>query len=114
MTHQLNAWTTPGQKTDVPQVIYGDPSGSNQFSSRWLYKGDYIRLRNLQFSYNLPSDLMKRLHLANVSLYIRGTNLLTFGTDKNLPYDPEAGVNSTANLEVVIPKTVAGGIRVGF
>jgi TonB-linked SusC/RagA family outer membrane protein len=114
MTHQLNAWTTPGQKTDVPQVIYGDPSGSNQFSSRWLYKGDYIRLRNLQFSYNLPSDFMKRLHLANVSLYIRGTNLLTFGTDKNLPYDPEAGVNSTANLEVVIPKTVAGGIRVGF
>jgi TonB-linked SusC/RagA family outer membrane protein len=114
MSHQLTAWQKPGDKTDVPQIIAGDPSQSNQFSSRWLYKDNYVRLRNIQFSYNLPSDLMKRLHLSNVSLYVRGTNLWTFGVAKNLPYDPEAGVNSTANLEVVIPKTVAGGIRIGF
>lgn len=114
MTHQLSAWQKAGDKTDVPQIVYGDPSSSNQVSTRWLYNGNYIRLRNVQFSYNLPSALMKKVHLSNVSLYIRGTNLWTFGVDKNLPYDPEAGVNSTTNLEVVIPKTVAGGIRIGF
>ena len=57
---------------------------------------------------------MKKAHLANVSIYIRGTNLWTFGVAKNMPYDPEAGINSTTNLEVVIPKTIAGGIRIGF
>jgi TonB-linked SusC/RagA family outer membrane protein len=114
MTHQLSAWQKPGDKTDVPQLVFGDPSQSNLPSTRWLYNGNYIRLRNIQFSYNLPSAAIKRLHLSNLSLYIRGTNLLTFGVDKNLPYDPEAGINSTANLEVVIPKTVAGGIRIGF
>jgi TonB-linked SusC/RagA family outer membrane protein len=111
---QLTAWQKPGDKTDVPQIIYGDPSNSSAPSSRWLYKGDYIRLRNLQFSYNLPPDLMKKAHLSNVSIYVRGTNLLTFGVDKHLPYDPESGINSTTNLEVVIPKTIAGGIRIGF
>ena len=114
MSNQLKAWTTPGQKTDVPQIIDGDPSASSNVSSRWLYKDDFIRLRNLQFSYNLPSDVMKKMHLANVSIYVRGTNLWTFGVAKNMPYDPEAGVNSIANLEVVIPKTIAGGIRIGF
>ena len=114
MNHQLKAWQKPGDKTDVPQLVFGDPSASNLPSTRWLYNGNYIRLRNIQFSYNLPTAAIKKLHLANISLYIRGTNLLTFGVDKNLPYDPEAGVNSTANLEVVIPKTVAGGIRIGF
>jgi hypothetical protein len=114
MTNQLKAWTTPGQKTDVPQIVDGDPSQSNQTSTRYLYKDNFIRLRNLQFSYNLPSDVMKKMHLANVSVYVRGTNLWTFGVNKNLPYDPEAGVNNIANLEVVIPKTIAGGIRIGF
>jgi TonB-linked SusC/RagA family outer membrane protein len=113
-THQLTAWQKPGDKTDIPQLIYGDPSNSNAPSTRWLYKGDYIRLRNIQFSYNLPSDLMKKAHLSNVSIYVRGTNLWTFGVAKNMPYDPEAGINSTTNLEVVIPKTIAGGIRIGF
>jgi hypothetical protein len=114
LSHQLTAWQKPGDKTDIPQLVYGDPSNSNAPSTRWLYKGDYIRLRNIQFAYNLPSDLMKKAHLSNVSIYIRGTNLWTFGVAKNMPYDPEAGINSTTNLEVVIPKTIAGGIRIGF
>ena len=114
MSRQTTAWQKPGDKTDVPQVIFGDPSNSNAPSTRWLYSGNYIRLRNLQLSYNMPSSITKKMHLANLSLYFRGTNLLTFATDKWIPFDPEAGVNSTANLEVVIPKTVAGGIRVGF
>lgn len=113
-THQLSGWQKPGDKTDVPQVIFGDPSNSNAPSTRWLYNGNYIRLRNLQLTYNLPSSVTKPLHMSNISIYFRGTNLLTFGTDKNLPYDPEAGVNSTTNLEVLIPKTIAGGIHVGF
>ena len=114
LSSQLRAWQKPGDKTDVPQIIYGNPTQSNQPSTRWLYKGNYIRLRNLQFSYNFKQELLKKLHLDKLSIYIRGTNLGTWGVDKNLPYDPEAGINSTANLEELIPKTIAGGIKIGF
>ena len=114
LSSQLTAWQKVGDKTNVPQIVYGDPSQSNQPSTRWLYKGNYIRLRNLQFSYNLKPDLLKKLHLDKLSIYIRGTNLATWGVDKNLPYDPESGINSQANLEVLIPKTIAGGIKIGF
>jgi hypothetical protein len=71
-------------------------------------------LRNLQFSYNIPKEVLKKLHVDRLSIYIRGTNLATFGQDKNLPYDPEAGSASQANLEELIPKTIAGGIKIGF
>jgi TonB dependent receptor len=114
LSRQLTAWQKPGDKTDVPQVVYGDPSQSNQPSTRYLYKGNYIRLRNLQFSYNLPQTVLKKLKIDKLSIYIRGTNLATWGVDKNLPYDPESGINSQANLEVLIPKTIAGGIKIGF
>jgi TonB-linked SusC/RagA family outer membrane protein len=114
LSDQLNAWKKPGDKTMVPQLIFGNPTSSNAPSTRWLYKGDYIRLRNVQLSYTIPQALLKNTHIGGISIYVRGTNLLTMGADKRLPFDPEAGINSTTNLEVLIPKTITGGIKVGF
>ena len=114
MNTQLRAWQKAGDKTDVPQIVYGDPSFSSSPSTRWLYKGNYIRLRNLQFGYDIPATALKKTHLSRLFIYIRGTNLATFGAEKDLPYDPEAGVSSQANLEVLIPKTIAAGIKLGF
>lgn len=50
----------------------------------------YLRLKNLEFSYNLPQSLLKRYKIQNLSLFVRGNNLLTFtkkGFDKRV--DPE-------------------------
>jgi TonB-linked SusC/RagA family outer membrane protein len=114
LTDELSAWQKPGDKTDIPQIIFGGNNNSNQYSTRYLYRGDYIRLRNAELSYSIPITVLKRLHISHASLYMRGTNLLTFGVDKHLPYDPEQGIISTANLEIYIPKTITGGIKIEF
>ncbi|MBS1932754.1 MAG: TonB-dependent receptor [Bacteroidetes bacterium] len=114
MNNELKAWKNPGDKTNVPQIIFGGNNNSYRGSTRYLYKGDYIRLRNIQLSYSLPQALLKKVHINNLSLYVRGTNLLTFGTAKDLPYDPESGIYSRTNLEVFIPKTITGGIKIGL
>lgn len=113
-TRELKTWQKPGDKTDIPQIIFGGNNNSNGQSTRYLFKGDYIRLRNIQLNYSLPKDVLNRIHLASISIYVRGTNLLTFGTDKNLPYDPESGIYSATNLDIFIPKTITGGIKIGF
>ena len=114
MTRQLKAWQKPGDKTDVPQLIDGGNANSNRASTRFLFKGNFIRLRNIQLSYNMPANIVSKLKLGSLSIYVRGTNLWTFDTDKNLPYDPESGIYSNTNLDVYIPKTFAGGIKIGF
>ncbi len=114
LTQELTAWQKPGDITNVPKIIYGGNKSSYRNSSRFLYKGDYIRLRDVQLSYNLPKATMQKLHISNIIVYVRGTNLFTFGNDKNVPFDPETGVNATANLEVFIPKTVTAGIKIGL
>lgn len=114
LSQQLQAWQKAGDKTDVPQIVPGRANPAFLPSTRWLYKGNYVRLRNFEFSYNFTQDVLRRLRISRLSLYIRGTNLATWGVDKHLPYDPEAGLNSQANLEVVIPRTIAGGIKIGF
>src|SRR6202012_3785130 len=50
-----NRWTTPGQITDVPKYVAGDGSQSNATSSRFLYNGSFIRLRNVTLGYDLKN-----------------------------------------------------------
>ncbi|MDQ2752013.1 MAG: TonB-dependent receptor, partial [Bacteroidota bacterium] len=114
MSAELTAWQKPGDKTNVPQIIYGGNDNSYRTSTRYLYKGDYIRLRNVQLSFALPQSVLKKTHLTNLTLYVRGTNLWTFDTAKNLPYDPESGIYSNTNFEVFIPKTITAGIKINL
>ena len=114
MNNELKSWKKAGDKTNVPEIVFGGNQNSYRSSTRFLYKGDYIRLRNIQLSYSLPQALIKKAHISNLTVYVRGTNLFTFGTAKDLPYDPESGIYSATNLEIYIPKTVTGGIKIGL
>lgn len=124
----LNRWTTPGQITDVPKYVVGGVNNgqSSSFSSRFLYKGDYIRLRNLTIGYDFKDlAFLKKLGISKLYLYGRGTNLWTKTYDKRLPFDPEVGAlvnNATtnqilygvSNLEVPQVKTYTIGLNVGL
>jgi TonB-linked SusC/RagA family outer membrane protein len=125
-------WTTPGQKTNVPKLVYGSANFSNSTSTRFLEKADYIRLRNVTFGYTLPASTAKRLHMSSLRIYVRGTNLWTKTYDKNMTIDPEQGgstsINGTVtnngtttssnqginNLNVFYSKAVTAGISIGF
>ena len=114
MSLQLQAWQKPGDVTNVPKIIYGGNKSSYNHSTRYLYSGDYIRLRDAQLSYTIPKSVVTKIHVTNLTVYVRGTNLLTFGQDKNLPFDPEAGAVSQTNFDVFIPRTITGGVKLTF
>jgi TonB-dependent starch-binding outer membrane protein SusC len=118
-----NRWTTPGQITNVPKLVYNSANFSSSTSSRFLYKGDYLRLRNVTFGYTLPATIAKKMHMSGLRVYVRGTNLWTKTYDKNLTLDPEQGGSSTAgnstsvgtgNLNVLYNKAVTAGLSIGF
>jgi hypothetical protein len=110
----LNRWQKPGDITNVPKLVYGSTNGSTSASTRWLYKGDYIRLRNITISYTAPSFLVKQLHLSSLRFYIRGTNIWTKTYDKNLTIDPEQNINSQSGLNIIFNKSITGGLSLGF
>ncbi len=110
----LQRWQKPGDITNVPKYVYGSTNSSSSFSTRFLYKGDFIRLRNITLGYNVSSNLSNRIKLSSVRIYVRGTNLWTKTYDKNLTLDPEAGINSTGNLDVFFNKIITAGVNIGF
>jgi TonB-linked SusC/RagA family outer membrane protein len=110
-------WTTPGQITDVPKYVNGGTNAgqSSSFSDRFLYRGDYIRLKNLTVGYDLKNlDLIKSWGISKLYIYGRGTNLWTKTYDKKLPFDPEVGITGTSNLEVPQARTFTIGLNVGL
>jgi TonB-linked SusC/RagA family outer membrane protein len=110
----LDRWTTPGQITDIPKYIYGGNRNFSSASTFYLDKGDFIRLRNIQLGYNFSKNMISKLKLSSAFFYVRGTNLWTWVKDKNLPFDPEQGTNSTTNLNVYIPKSITVGLNLAF
>src|SRR5690606_13798305 len=79
------------------QVQYG--SENKTPNSLYLEKGDYLRLKNLQFGYNLPAKIAQGKHLKGIYVYMSATNLLTF--TKFSGYDPEVNINDGSISSVV-------------
>lgn len=112
--YNLDRWTTPGQITNVPKYTYNSANKSNSTSSRFLYKGDYIRLRNIEFSYTATKTLLEKLKVNSVRFYVRGSNWFTKSYDKNLPFDPEQGINGGSNLTIFMSKATTVGLTIGL
>jgi hypothetical protein len=110
----LEAWKQPGDVTMMPKYIANGNKSFQSGSTFWYNQGEYIRLRDVQFAYNLPKTLISKYHLSNANIYVRGTNLFTWVKDSYLPFDPEQGTTSTTNLNVFIPKTVTFGVNLAF
>lgn len=111
---QLRRWQKPGDFTDVPKYVYGGASVSNAESSRWYYKGDFIRLRDLTLSYSLPKSIMNAVKLDNAKFYVRGTNLWTKAFDENITFDPEQPLTGVNDLQILLQRTISVGLTLGF
>ncbi|MDR1602355.1 MAG: SusC/RagA family TonB-linked outer membrane protein [Tannerella sp.] len=106
----LKRWTAPGQITDVPKYIYGGGSQaqSNDFSSRFLYDGSFVRLKNVTVGYDLTKFAQNFAPgTSKVYLFGRASNLLTLTFDDRLPFDPESG-----NVTIPIYRIYSFGINV--
>lgn len=116
---QLKRWQQPGDITKVPQARLYANNGA-QSSSRFLYDGAYLRLKNVTVAYNFPSQITNKLSLTSLRFYVTGQNLLTFTDYKG--WDPE--VNTDFNASNVSlgndfyaapqPKSMTVGLKVGF
>ncbi|MFQ6600883.1 SusC/RagA family TonB-linked outer membrane protein [Flavobacterium sp. C3NV] len=89
-TSALGRWTGEGSTNSYPIISSVDDNKNfSNASDFYLEDGDYLRIKTVQFGYNLPSDVVSKGGLSKVRLYLTGENLLTF--TKYSGYDPEIG-----------------------
>lgn len=87
----LDAWTPENPNGKMPRIAYNRSSiNVGYLNDFWLQDGSYIRLKNLQFGYTLPKDVLKSIGIEKVRFYYSGENLLTFH-NMLIDMDPELG-----------------------
>jgi TonB-linked SusC/RagA family outer membrane protein len=86
-----NRWTEENNDSTALIPRIGTNAGGYWASSDYFLKSaDYLRLKNLSISYNLPQSWIRRFKLQNFRIYLAGNNLLTFSGLNKYRIDPEA------------------------
>ena len=89
MKHHLGRWTPENKDhATYPSLSPTTSKQNHRLSTFWLKNGNYLRLKNVQIGYTLPSNWMKKAKITSARIYVSGTNLLTFAGFKE--YDPES------------------------
>ena len=85
---------TENPNAKYPRLYYGGSSNNSQSSSFWLSDGSYLRLKNVQVSYTLKNQFLKKFGLQKAVISVIGDNLAVWSKEKML--DPaQAGDNGT-------------------
>ena len=112
--NQANYWTeeNPDQNAFYPRLSYGSETTSNinnfQKSTWWVRNMNFLRLKTLQISYNLPKPWVNKVHLKNAAVYVMGTNLFTLSRFKL--WDPELNTDNGASY----PNTTSYSVGINF
>ena len=90
LTSTLGYWDGEGTSNSMPRLTVSDDNNNNRYSDRWIENASFMRIRNIQLGFNVPSDKLKDLTNGAISrfrVYIAAQNLMTFTKYKG--FDPE-------------------------
>lgn len=109
-TAHLDRWTPNNPGASYPRMFYGQ-SHNLVSSSYWIEDASYLRLKNIQLGYTLPTNLIKKAKINKARVYVTMENLLTlskyFGG-----FDPE--VRETSGDAYPQVKSFVFGVNLTF
>ena len=112
----LNRWQVEGQQTNMPRASYGDASGNNIFSDRWIEDASYLKLRALTLSYNFDNTFCRLFRSG--SIYVMGENLFTItkylGGDPEFAFSYNEAVRGIDYGKIALPRAVKIGFNLNF
>ena len=106
----LNSWTPDNTGSDLPSLTAVN-AGVEGSSDRFLYKTDFIRLKNISVGYSFTKNQLQNLPIRSLKLFVQAENLYTWTNWKG--YDPEPITQYSLGV-YPNPKTISVGMNVEF
>jgi TonB-linked SusC/RagA family outer membrane protein len=113
-----NSWTPNNPGATVPKASNKSNFSTNtQSTSYYVEDGSFLRLRNLQLAYTIPSNVLQPIGISNLSVYVQGINLLTLTDYTGLDPDLNNGGDTSFGVDegnYPLVKQYLFGLRMGF
>ena len=119
-TNILDRWTDEGTSNEIPRVHYGDPNDNDRISDYFIESGDYLRIKNIQIGYTLPTSIMGNAGISSLRLYFSVQNPITFtdytGANPDIvPVGSDADLNHGFDTGAYpIPRTFLFGLNLSL
>lgn len=84
-------WSPGNTDASQPRADYSNFNINNSYKSdHWINKAGFLRLKNVEFGYTLPSSVAQKVGLKGLRAYVNGSNLLIlYDHMKDFGFDPE-------------------------
>jgi len=95
-----------------PRPLFGDWK-DQQCQTRYLQDASYIRLKNLQFGYTLPTEFTTRFKIEKLRIFVSGENIWTL-TNLSTIFDPETIDGGYGGNVYPLCKVYSAGLSINF
>lgn len=105
------SWQQQGDITDIPRYYWADQNQKQNLwrgNSEYYEPGDFLSIREISLAYNMPNDLLQKLKLGSLRVYLTGNNLHYFTKFSGL--NPEEG--GTDNGRYPMPRNIMVGVQI--
>lgn len=106
-----DAWTPQNMETDIPAMKI-DYAWSTQQSSFWVNKISFVKLKNIQLGYSLPSDITSRVGTQRIYVYANAQNVGTLVFGDYDGYDPEKSTFDDGDAFYPVPRIFSFGVNI--
>ena len=105
----LGAWNTNNTGSSIPRLTTSNNADEGRASSYFVENGSYLKLRTLQFGYNVPASFLSKFKMSSARVYVSGQNLLTIKSKSLTCPDPE-----NPDWNYPLATSVSFGLQVSF
>jgi len=116
-------WTPENPNNEFPRAAWGGATNNNRPSTRFIEDGSYVRLKNLQIGYTLPTSTTTKLNIEQIRIYVSAQNMLTYTKFSGLDPEMQTSENAASEGDRAVgidwgtyptAKTYLMGVRVTF
>ncbi len=97
-TKILDRWTEEGSSNEIPRYTWADVNNNYRVSDLYIESGSFLRMKNIQLGYSLPSKWLQKILAEQVRFYVSAENLFTI--TKYTGVDPEIGAISSFDIGI--------------
>lgn len=97
-TSILDRWTGEGTSNSEPRYTWIDTNNNYRVSDLYIENGSYMKLKNIQFGYNIPTAILDKMGASAWRFYISAENLVTITSYSGA--DPEIGAQGSFDIGI--------------
>lgn len=114
LEEHMDRWNeaNPNPNATYPRLSVNNQSNNTQTSTFWLTNAAYLRLKNIQIGWTMPSKWFKKAGIDGFRVFANATNLFTF-SNMHKGMDPETP-DVDPHQAFPLLKSFVGGVEINF